>query len=135
MGLIIDSSIIIAAEKGVIDFSKLPSDRPIYISVVTVTELLVGVLRANTEERRIKRSAFVEHVINSIGSIEFGVSEARIYAQVLQDLFVAGITIGTHDAMIGATAITHGYCVLTMNGKDFKRIKGLSVLTDEDIKK
>ena len=31
--------------------------------------------------------------------------------------------------MIGATAIAHGYPVLTMNAKDFERIKGLKVLS------
>lgn len=31
--------------------------------------------------------------------------------------------------LIAATAITHGYSLLTLNVKDFKRIQGLEVLT------
>ncbi len=39
------------------------------------------------------------------------------------------ITIGTHDMLIATTAITHGYPLLTLNVKDFKRIQRLEVLT------
>jgi tRNA(fMet)-specific endonuclease VapC len=128
MGLIIDTSIIIAAEKGKINFIKWQDYENTYISAITVTELLVGVSRANTEERRIKRSAFVEHIIGSIATLPFGIEEARIYAQILYNLFAEGVTLGTHDMIIAATAIANGYSVLTMNERDFKRIKGVEVL-------
>jgi tRNA(fMet)-specific endonuclease VapC len=132
MGVVIDTSVIIAAERGKIDFAQLETDQQIYISTITVTELLVGVSRANTEDRRIKRSAFVEHIIASIAALPFSVEEARIYAQILGNLFAEGITLGTHDMIIAASAIANGYSVLTMNGRDFKRIKGLEVLLTED---
>lgn len=134
MGLIIDSSIIIAAERGSIDFTRIDRDLEVYISAITVTEILVGILRANTEERRVKRSAFVEHIISTIETVAFGVEEARVYSQILNNLFAENITIGTHDMMISATAIASGHSVLTMNSKDFNRIKGLNCLTMEDIK-
>lgn len=128
MGLVIDSSVIISAEKGKIDFTEWQNYEQAYIAAITVSELLVGVARADTEERRIKRSAFVEHIISSIAILPFGAEEARIYAQILHNLFTEKITIGVHDMMIGAIAIAGGYPVLTMNGKDFKRIKGLEVI-------
>lgn len=129
MGLILDTSVIIATEKGAIDFTKWQDYGEAYISSITVTELLVGVDRADTEARRIKRSAFVEHIISSIAILTFGAEEARIYAKILHNLFTENLTIGTHDMMIGATAIVQGFPVLTMNTKDFKRIKGLNVLS------
>ena len=131
MGLVIDTSVIIATEKGKIDFTKWQEYKEAYISSITVTELLVGVDRADTEARRIKRSAFVEHIISSIAILPFDFEEARIYAKVLHNLFTEKVTIGTHDMIIGATAIANGYPVLTVNPKDFKRIKGLSVLSIE----
>lgn len=131
MGLIIDTSIIIAAEKGKINFIKWQDYENTYISAITVTELLVGVSRANTEERRIKRSAFVEYIISSIATLAFGIEEARIYAQILYNLFEEGVTLGTHDMIIAATAIANGYSVLTMNERDFKRIKGVEVLVPQ----
>lgn len=128
MGLVIDTSVIIAAERGKIDFVKWSNYENAYISAIIVAELLIGVSRANTEERRIKRSAFVEHIICSFAILPFGTEEARVYGQILYNLLVAGVTIGTHDMLIAATAIANGYPVLTMNERDFERIKGVEVL-------
>ena len=87
MGLVIDTSVLIAAERGEVDFAQWQSYGDAYISSVTITELLIGVHRANTEERRIKRSAFVEHIIGSLTNLVFGEEEARVYAQILKNLF------------------------------------------------
>lgn len=129
MGLILDSSALIAAEKNQIDFSQWKQYGNTYISVITVTELLVGVYRANTEERRVKRSAFVEHIIKSISSLPFREEEARTHAQILSLLLSKGNTIGAHDLIISATAITHNHAVLTNNEADFNRIPGLEVVS------
>lgn len=90
---------------------------------------MVGVYRANTEERKMKRSAFVEHIISSITSLPFQEEEARIYAQILALLYNKNISLGAHDLMIGATAIANGYAVLTANENDFTRITGLEVIS------
>jgi predicted nucleic acid-binding protein len=132
MGIIIDTSVLIATEKNIIDFTKWQEYESAYISSLTITELLTGVYRASNSKIRVKRSAFVEHIINSISSIAFGAEEARIYAQILDDVYKEGITLGNHDMIIGATAIASGYPVLTMNEKDFKRIPGLEVLSIEN---
>jgi tRNA(fMet)-specific endonuclease VapC len=128
MGLVLDTSVLISAEKGEVDFSLWQDYGEAYISSITLTELLVGVHRANTEERKVKRSAFVEHVISKIANLAFGEEEARIYAQLLRSMFEQGITLGVHDMLIGATAIARGYPVLTMNTADFRRIPGLEVI-------
>ncbi len=52
---------------------------------------------------------------------------ARVHAQLLAHL-PAGETMGAHDALIGATAMRHGYAVLTRNVKDFRKLPGLRVL-------
>ncbi len=129
MGLVIDTSVLIAAERGEVNFAQWESYGDAYISSITISELLIGVYRANTEERKIKRSAFVEHIISSLSSLAFGEEEARVYAQILKNLFDKGITLGVHDMLIGAPAIANGYPVLTTNESDFKRISGLEVLT------
>ena len=128
MGLVLDTSVLISAEKGEVDFSLWQDYGEAYISSITLTELLVGVHRANTEERKVKRSAFVEHVISKIANLAFGEEEARTYAQLLRSLFEQGTTLGVHDMLIGATAISRGYPILTMNIADFKRIPGLEVI-------
>jgi predicted nucleic acid-binding protein len=61
MGLMVDTNVFIGFEKSgkPIDFSSWESSQKVFISVVIVSELLMGVHRANTEERRQRRSAFV----------------------------------------------------------------------------
>jgi predicted nucleic acid-binding protein len=129
MGIIIDTSVLIATEREDIDFNTWQKYDSAYISSITINELLVGVHRAKSSKIRVKRSAFVEHIINSISNLSFGEEEARVYSQILDDLYKRNITLGSNDMIIGATAITSGYPVLTMNEKDFKRIPGLEVLS------
>lgn len=61
MGLIIDTSIIVALEKGKLTPEVWGTYEQGYISPITLTELLIGVDRADNENRRIKRLAFIEH--------------------------------------------------------------------------
>lgn len=131
MGLILDTCILIRAEKQVdsINFDKWQSHEEAYISAVTVSELLIGVHRANTEARRLKRSAFVEAIINEIPIIDFTPEVARIHAEIYAYLASKGKLIGAHDLIIGATALTHGYSLLTTNEQEFSRIPGLNVLS------
>ncbi len=51
MGLIVDTNVFIRFEKSgkAIDFSSWESSERVHISVVTASELLMGVHRANTE--------------------------------------------------------------------------------------
>lgn len=129
MGLIIDTSIFIALEKGKINIDKWINSEPGYINPVTLTELLMGVDRANNENRRIKRLAFIEDVKSLFTALPFGIEEAQIYARIIHNLYEKDITIGIHDMLIATSAITNGYPVLTLNVKDFKRIQGLEVVT------
>jgi len=128
MGIIIDSSEIIALERKRGDVDELISGRenePFGISVVTVAELLHGVERADTEARRLKRQAFVEKVIELFPIFPFDTSVARIYARIWASLVQNGYTVGAHDLIIAATAIAHDYTLITMNRRDFEKIEGL----------
>lgn len=130
MGLVLDTCILIRAERDNKSFNlnRLSPDEEVYISVVTVSELLMGVHRADTKARRLKRSAFVEAIINEIPIIDFGVEVARIHAEIYAILAQQGKLIGAHDLIIAATALAHGYSLLTTNQQEFKRIPGLQVL-------
>ncbi|MBI5483479.1 MAG: type II toxin-antitoxin system VapC family toxin [Deltaproteobacteria bacterium] len=128
MGVILDSSEIIALERnrGAVE-SLLTGreDEPFGISVVTVAELLHGVERADTETRKIRRQAFVEKVIEMIPVFPFDMGAARIYARIWASLVLRGFTVGAHDLIIAATAISLDYTVITANRRDFEKIEGL----------
>jgi tRNA(fMet)-specific endonuclease VapC len=66
MGVIFDTSVLVALERGSHGLGKLSAGResePFGISVVTVSELLHGVHRADSGKRRLTRGAFVEKFI------------------------------------------------------------------------
>jgi predicted nucleic acid-binding protein len=54
---------------------------------------------------------------------------ARTCGRLWAELATRGQFPGMHDAQIAATALTHGYEVLTENPSDFKRVEGLSDAT------
>jgi len=61
MGLVIDTDVWVLAEKsgGKMDLVRWASYGGAYMSAVTASELLVGVERANTADRKAQRAAFV----------------------------------------------------------------------------
>lgn len=130
MGVIFDTSVLIAIERGSFQIEKLVEGREgekFGISVITVSELLHGVYRADSEKRRLKREAFVEKIIETFPIYTFDLSAARIYARVWATLAKKGISIGAHDLIIAATAVSLGFSVVTSDMRDYSKIKGLKV--------
>jgi tRNA(fMet)-specific endonuclease VapC len=126
----VDTNVFISFEKNgnPIDFSSWASSEKVYINVLIVSELLMGVHRANTEERRQRRSVFVEAVISGVGVLDFTVAAARVHAEIHAELAKKGQIIGAHDLIIAATARCHDLSLLTDNVKEFSRVPGLRVI-------
>ena len=131
MGLLIDTDVWIHAEKSEtaavsLDFSPWHKYGGVFISAVTASELLVGVERASTPARRVKRSAFVERVLRNVPVLSFGLDVARTHAHLLA-MLTKGNTSGVQDSQIAATALHHGHAVLTGNLADYAIFAGLVV--------
>ncbi len=130
MGVIFDTSEIISLERNqqVVDSLILGrEEEPFGISVISVAELLHGVERADTETRKILRQAFVEKVIELFPVLPFDTSVARTYARLWAALAKKGLTVGAHDLIIAATAISLDYSIVTANVRDFEKIEGLRI--------
>lgn len=130
MGVIFDSSVLIHLERNIQQVEEIIVGRenePFGISVITVSELLHGVHRADSEKRRLKREAFVERIIEIFPIYPFDLAASRIYARVWGNLARKGITIGSHDLMIGATCISLGFSVITLDFRDFEKIPGIKI--------
>ena len=130
MGVILDTSVLIEAERReseIQQFAESRKDEVFGLSVISVAELLHGVHRADSTERRIKRSAYVEKVIELFPIYNFEISIARIYAELWSDLSKRGIQIGAHDLIIGSTALSLGFSVATHNKRHFEKIEGLKI--------
>ena len=130
MGVIFDTSVLMALERGSHAIEKLVAGREskhFGISVVTVSELLHGVHRADSEKRRLTRGAFVEKIIQTFPIYSFELNAARIYAKLWSNIAKKGMTIGAHDLMIASTAIALGFSVMTADVRDYGKIKEVSV--------
>lgn len=130
MGLMVDTNVVILFEKSgkPIDLSAWDSSQSVYISTVIVSELLMGVHRAGTDERRQRRSAFVEAIVSGVGVLDFTVAAARVHAEIYAELAKTGQMIGAHDLIIAATARCHNLSLLTDNVQEFSRVPGLHVI-------
>ena len=81
MGVILDTSVLIEAERHESAIGELTENRDeeiFGISVISVSELLHGVHRADSTKRRLTRSAYVEKIIEIFPIYVFDISVARI---------------------------------------------------------
>lgn len=130
MAQLIDASVFIAQERRgqpTLNLASFGPDERVGLAAITASELIVGVYRADSPQRRLRREAFVEGILSSIPVLPFDLRVARTHAQILAQLAAAGQLIGAHDLLIAATALAHGYSVLTDNLREFERVPGLVV--------
>ena len=130
MGTLIDSSVLVAAERRTLDFDAVlgaHAEEPVGIASITASELLHGVHRAATTQRQ-RREAFVERLLAVLPVFPFDLVTARIHASLWAGLASKGASVGSHDLLIGATAIALGYRVATRDRRSFGKIPGLEVV-------
>jgi predicted nucleic acid-binding protein len=131
MGLVIDSSALIAAERGALDLNPLleaHGDEPAAIAAITASELLHGVHRLKGGVSRAQAEVFVEGLLRRLVVVPFDLPVARVHAMLAADLRSRGKAVGAHDLLIAATAVFLGYAVGTRDRRSFPRIPGLEIL-------
>ena len=131
MGLILDTSILIADERAKFDMPgflrQFPTPQPL-ITAITASELLHGVERAQDAARRTRRQQHVEQVLASLFVQAFDLAQARCHARLWADLETRGLMIGAHDLQIAAAGLALGHDVATLNAGEFQRVAGLRVV-------
>ena len=130
MGALIDASVLIAVERGTLDLESVTRgfDDELALSVVTASELLHGVHRAQDEARQARREAWVEALLASLPVVSFDLVAARLHARLSARLAMRGEPVGAHDLIIAATALARGLDVVTRDERSFPRIPELSVI-------
>lgn len=131
MAQLVDSSVWITLERRGLtleDLAQVVGDEPLRLASITASELLFGVYRADSPERRRRREFFVEEVLRLVPVLGFDISTARTHARLWALLATAGTPIDAIDLIIAATAVTHAYSVLTENVRHFNPVPGLVVL-------
>lgn len=110
------------------DPSVLPEE-PV-ISTITLAELSVGPLVADTEHEREARQAHLQQAEADFDPLPFDVDAARAFGRVAASLRRAGrkSTARAYDAQIAAIALSRGLPLYTCNPGDFAGIDGLEVV-------
>jgi predicted nucleic acid-binding protein len=129
--LLIDSSVLIAAERGELDldaFLQESHGEAVAIAAITASELLHGVHRATKLAQRQRREAFVEQILATLPVIPFDLLIARIHASLGARLAAKGASIRAHDLLIAATALALDFHVATHDSRSFPKVPGLKVV-------
>jgi tRNA(fMet)-specific endonuclease VapC len=135
MGLILDSSVIIAAERRGETVEQLierilraTGDQEAAFSAVGLTELVHGIYRARTPEVRFRRESFLNELLADLTVYPYTQETALLAGKLDGEQQSRGVVIPFADLLIGATALALSYSVLTFNVRHFERIPGLSVV-------
>ncbi len=135
MGLILDSSVIIAAERRGETVEHLfervlraSGDQDAALSAVGLTELVHGIYRAPTPEMRFRREAFLNELLADLTVYPYTRETAFLAGRLDGEQQSHGIVIPFADLLIGATALVLSYSVLTVNVRHFELIPGLLVV-------
>jgi tRNA(fMet)-specific endonuclease VapC len=114
-GVLIDTSVLIAVERGQLDLDAVAAypREPIAMSAVTAHELLRGLARLPSGVRRARSERWLETLVGAVPVIEYDLDVARVHAALWAEMSASGRPLGVHDQMIAATAITLGYDLAT----------------------
>lgn len=129
MGRLIDTSVFIESERGRLELESHISTHEndgLFLSVITVSELLHGVNLARPEYHA-SRAAAVEGWITRFSILKINVAIARRHSRIYSNLRAAGNLIGPHDMWLAATCLTYGLTMVTGNLREFRRVEGLRV--------
>jgi tRNA(fMet)-specific endonuclease VapC len=135
MGLILDSSVVIAAERRGDTVEKLlelvvktVGDQDAALSSIGLTELVHGMYRAQSLELRLRRQKFLDELLRDLTVYPYTKETAMLAGKIDGEQQAQGVTIPFDDLLIGATALSLGFSVLTINLRHFKLIPGLTIV-------
>jgi tRNA(fMet)-specific endonuclease VapC len=135
VGIVLDSSVIIAAERRgrtvreiLEQVQAARGDVEIGLSVVTIAELVHGAYRTKTQAQQQRRLEFIERLSSDVPVHPVTLDIARLAGRIEGQQEALGIQFAFEDLLIGATALHLGFDVATLNLRDFQRIPGLSLI-------
>jgi predicted nucleic acid-binding protein len=120
---LLDTSVVIAAADG--ERLALPEDAA--VSVMTIAELHVGVIRARTQKQRAGRARTMAAIERDMEVLPVEERVARCFAEIVSAAREDGRRPGVADALIAATAMAHDLPLYTLDD-DFAGLAGVRVV-------
>ena len=134
MGLILDTSVIVQAERRgksvaeiLAQIREAYGETEVGVSVVTIAELTHGVERSKLEAQRQRSQAFVDDVLAALTVYPVTTEIAQRVGVISGQEAERGITLPFEDLLIGATALQLGFELATRNARHFEMIPNLVV--------
>ncbi len=126
-GGVLDTNVVILLPR-ITDPAVLPAEPA--VTAITLAELSVGPLVADTDAERANRQAQLQQAESDFDPIPFDAAAARAFGRVAADLRGAGrkATARAYDALIAATAIANGLPLYTTNPEDYVPIAELELV-------
>lgn len=135
LGVILDSSVVIEAERQQLNAARFLKqiaqnigEREAALSSITVAKLVHGIYRANTEERRVRRRAFLNDLKAAVPVYPITDNTAELAGKISGESSAQGVVIPFDDLLIGVCALERGYAVATRNQRHFQKIPGLTLV-------
>jgi len=125
--LLLDTSVLIAAERGAPLTAVLPDDADVAVAALTLAELAVGV-ELGSARHRSARAAFVADVRRTLPTLPYDDRVADAHARLLAAVRRAGRPRGAHDLIVAATAAEWDRTVVTRDARAFTDLPGVKVL-------
>ena len=93
------------------------------VSTIAAFELWYGVGKSQQEELNTNRlNSFFS---GPISLLHFDEEDARVAGKIRASLEKVGRPIGAYDLLIAGQAVRHKFTLVTANGREFARVKGL----------
>lgn len=131
MGLILDSSLLIAEEREQFHLASWLRSRPpepVAVSAITFSELWFGVEVETDTARARRRRRWLEKTFRRLEIVPLDAATARVHARLWAKLVEAGQMIGPHDLIVAALAMHRRWAVATFNAGEFRHIHSLEVI-------
>jgi len=136
VGLILDSSVLIAGERRghtvrqiLEQIQASHGEVAIGLSVVTIAELIHGAYRAKADTDKQRRLTFIDRMCSDVPVHPVTVEMARVVGRIAGEQAASGMVSPFEDLVIGVTALELGFDVYTLNIRHFQLIPTLKVVS------
>lgn len=112
--LILDTGVLIAVDRGVVDLSQIVADDDnVTVAAVVIAEYLTGLAAQGNPAKQASARAFLTAFRAIVPTIPYDDTIAEHHAELLTHVRAAGKPRGAHDLIIAATARATSRTVIT----------------------
>jgi predicted nucleic acid-binding protein len=87
-----------------------------------------GIYRAQSAAMRTRRESFIKELVRDLIVYPYTTETALLAGKIDGEQTARGVVIPFPDLLIGATALSLGFSVLTVNARHFRLIPNLQVI-------